>query len=262
MASKDTSDQEWLFWSAHLDTSMVDSTTFQVDPIYDEDEYLLYTQFPTKNSYLFNKLRWSFLWSILLVIGVFGSFWYALSIIQKQKQLSELKNDFINNMTHEFKTPIATISFAIANIENPQIIQNPDRIKEITKIIKEENIRMNGQVEKVLFAARATRKELEFKYESVNLHEIINQLADATEMKVQQLGGQFVRRLNAAKALVIGDGFHLSNAIANLLDNHPTNRKSGGWDMGTYSGCRDWDCERCSKQDFRPILSCPNREST
>ena len=122
-------------------------------------------------------------------------------------------------MTHEFKTPIATISFAVANIENDRVIQQPDNIRKFTQIIKEENKRMNGQVEQVLRAAVADRKAFKFKPESFNLHETINTLSDSFELQVSTLGGNLKRVLNASVAQVYGDPFHLANAIANLLDN-------------------------------------------
>ncbi len=139
-------------------------------------------------------------------------------MLTKQKKLDALKNDFINNVTHELKTPISTISFAIANIENEQVLQNPATIKQFTKIIKEENKRLNTQVEKVLQAAMLDRKGLELKKESVDIHQLINQLADTYELKIGNKG-KIKRQLNAKKAKVIGDSFHLSNAISNLLDN-------------------------------------------
>ncbi|MEO1448451.1 MAG: HAMP domain-containing sensor histidine kinase, partial [Bacteroidota bacterium] len=154
-----------------------------------------------------------------LILVVLGCFWWLTRIIFQQKQLSELKNDFINNMTHEFKTPIATIAFATANIENEKRIHEPEQIRQFTRIIKEENSRMNHQVEQVLRAAVVGRNAFRLKQEPVNLHELINQIADAMEVNIQAAGGVLHRRLNAASAALTGDAFHLANVFSNLLDN-------------------------------------------
>lgn len=128
-----------------------------------------------------------------------------------------MKNDFINNVTHEFKTPIATITFAIANIENEQVIQNPALIKQFTQVIKDENKRLHTQVEKVLQAAIIEQKALELKKEAIDLQSIIENLSTAYSLKTgtEHLHCQF----NATHTKVVGDAFHLSNTISNLLDN-------------------------------------------
>ena len=129
-----------------------------------------------------------------------------------------MKNNFINNVSHEFKTPIATITFAVANIENEQVLSNPVAVKQFTKVIKDENKRLNTQVEKVLQAAIIDKKALELKKENVNIHLLINKLADAYQLKISERGN-INRIFNASKAEISGDSFHLSNAISNLLDN-------------------------------------------
>lgn len=174
---------------------------------------------PNKTEFLIEKIRLDFVWSLLLVFLIFGSFWYALTMMRQQKELSELKTDFINNMTHEFKTPIATINFAVANLENPKIIHYPEKILGITKVIKQENQRMNRQVEQVLRAAKASKKELDLEFDEVEVHELILPLAEASKMKVEQLNGTLTVDLKALSASIKGDMFHLTNAIANLLDN-------------------------------------------
>ncbi len=142
----------------------------------------------------------------------------AARILWKQKKLNELKNDFINNVTHEFKTPIATISFAIANIENEKIIENPTAIKQFTKVIKEENKRLNNQVEKVLQAAILDKQALELKKEILDIHFIVEVLVEANRLKIKE-NDHILLDLQAEKPHILGDKFHLSNAISNLLDN-------------------------------------------
>lgn len=201
--------------SAQADTAALISTPFVYD--FNPTEQLrLY--FPDKNRLIAASLALPAVASLVLVVVSLCGFWLALRVIFRQKQLSELKNDFINNVTHEFKTPISTIAFAVANIENEQTIHQPEYIKQFTKVIRDENKRLNAQVEKVLQTALSERKALEMKREPVNLHEIINDLADAYELKIKDKG-MIHRKLNAARAQVTGDEFHISNAISNLLDN-------------------------------------------
>lgn len=209
--------EKWVYKTVDADTLSLLNSKFQTSLFWEGGR--LYLRFPEKQNYFFEQLTFNLGASLLLITSVFASFWYALSIILKQKKLSELKNDFINNMTHEFKTPIATIAFAIANIENQKILQKPEAILQYTKIIKEENKRMNRQVEQVLSASIADKKAFELKLAPFNIHEMLNQIGDAAELKLQAENGILKRRLNAAQAIIRGDQFHLSNVIANLLDN-------------------------------------------
>lgn len=199
----------------NADTSALNNTHFAYN--FNQNEQLrLY--FPDKNRLITASLALPAVASLVLVVVSLCGFWLALRVIFRQKQLSELKNDFINNVTHEFKTPISTIAFAVANIENEQTIHQPEYIRQFTKVIRDENKRLNAQVEKVLQTALSERKALELKREPVNLHEIINDLADAYDLKIKDKG-IIHRKLNAARAQVTGDEFHISNAISNLLDN-------------------------------------------
>ena len=130
-----------------------------------------------------------------------------------------MKTDFINNMTHEFKTPIATISLASDSITNASIINNPDKIRRFAEIIKQENKRMNGQVEKVLQMALIERDTLRLNLTAVNLHEIITQALGNISLQVEKKEGIVSEILKAERPVVEGDMNHLSNVINNLLDN-------------------------------------------
>lgn len=210
-------DSSAVFLSPGADTALLAASPY-AQKIFRNTE-LLRVYFPNQFRYLFGKILAQLLVSVLLIGAILLSFWISLSVILKQKQLADLKNDFINNMTHEFKTPIATIAFAAANIENERVIRDEQAIRQFTKIIRDENLRMNGQVEQVLRAAVADRKAFKLRKEAFNLHEVLNQLADAAEIQVQANGGHLGRRLNAGHARIEGDRFHLSNVFANLLDN-------------------------------------------
>jgi two-component system, OmpR family, phosphate regulon sensor histidine kinase PhoR len=175
--------------------------------------------FPTENSYI-----WAGLWGILLLsllfVGVIlACFAYTIFVIYRQKKLSEMKNDFINNMTHEFKTPIATISLAADSITNQNIINNPDKIKRFADIIRQENKRMNGQVEKVLQMALIERDKLNLNISEINIHEVITQALNNISLQVEKKEGVVSSHLKAERAVIEGDANHVSNVINNLLDN-------------------------------------------
>ncbi len=171
-----------------------------------------------------STLLWSSLVSILLGTLFFAGlilfcFGYTIYVIFVQKKVSEMKNDFINNMTHEFKTPIATISLAADSITNPKVSQDTSKVQRFAGIIKQENKRMLSQVEKVLQMAVLDRKDFSLKLSQVDLNRIITQAVDHTNLQVQKRGGKVLKQLNANEAIIEGDATHISNIIHNLLDN-------------------------------------------
>lgn len=175
--------------------------------------------FPDKERWLWSSVWPSILLSLLFTGLILFCFGYTLYVIVRQKMISEMKNDFINNMTHEFKTPIATISLATDSINNPSIIRNEEKIKRFTNIIKHENQRMLGQVEKVLQMAMIDKKEFEVKKDKLNLHEIIDDAVANLELKLEKRSGKLKLDLRAKDPVLIGDETHISNIINNLLDN-------------------------------------------
>ncbi len=179
----------------------------------------LLVMFPDQRNYLLSSMWLLLLGSILFTTVIIFVFSYSVHIIFTQKKLSEIKNDFINNMTHEFKTPIATISLAVDAINNPAVISDQQRVKQYTGIIRDENKRMNSQVEKVLQAALLDKRELNLKMDAVNLHEVIAHAVENISLMVQEQEGNITTRLEADKFVVNGDRVHLSNVVYNLLDN-------------------------------------------
>ena len=180
---------------------------------------MLAINFPSKDRYV-----WAGLWNILVLSLLFiavilGCFAYTITVIFRQKKLSEMKTDFINNMTHEFKTPIATISLAADSITNASIISNPDKIRRFADIIKQENKRMNGQVEKVLQMALIERNTMKLNFTSIDLHEVINQAIGNISLQVEKKDGTVSSDFKAERPVVEGDMNHISNIINNLLDN-------------------------------------------
>ena len=187
-------------------------------PKYDEFIYYFGVNFPKQTSYLMagNKL-WVFFSFLLFLTVLF--FVYALNIILRQKRLSELQKDFINNMTHEFKTPISTINIASDALLQDKSISFDKGLKNYTKIIKEQNERLNRQVEKVLQIAEIERKEMELKYEEVGLHGQINSIAKSVELKLKNREGKVEIYLNATNDVLRCDKLHLTNIMYNIIDN-------------------------------------------
>lgn len=180
---------------------------------------MLKVHFPTKNSYVWRSAWLNFLGSILFTGIILFSFAYTIFVIFRQKKVSEMKNDFINNMTHEFKTPIATISLASDSITSPMISGNPDKVRRFANIIKQENIRMNNQVEKVLQMAVIEKQDFSMNTADVNVHEVIDRAMENIGLQVEKREGTAKAVLEATNPIVEGDLTHISNIINNLLDN-------------------------------------------
>lgn len=157
--------------------------------------------------------------SVLFIAITFFSFLYTVLTILRQKKIAEMKTDFINNMTHEFKTPIATISLAVDSIQSPNIKTDPDKVERFAHIIKEENKRMLVQVEKVLQMAQFNNKRLKLSVEYVDVHRLLTQAKEHIELQVKRRGGEVTINLDATTHIIRGDENHLSNIFHNLLDN-------------------------------------------
>jgi two-component system phosphate regulon sensor histidine kinase PhoR len=161
---------------------------------------------------------WLFLGAIILFVIVF--FTFAITIIVRQKKLSEVKNDFINNMTHELKTPIATIRISAETLLNFNNDTDLDKRLRYAGIIYKENKRLEQQVERVLNIAKLDKKELKFKIETFDVHEIIEEAKENFEFsQIEEAGGKISMDLKAAKFVVKADQVHITNVVHNLLDN-------------------------------------------
>ncbi|MFN8339077.1 MAG: HAMP domain-containing sensor histidine kinase [Saprospiraceae bacterium] len=175
--------------------------------------------FPGKKRFLWSNVIGILLSSILFTGLILFCFSYTIYIIFHQKKVSEMKSDFINNMTHEFKTPIATISLASDSILSPNILENKDKVTRFINIIKQENKRMLSQVEKVLQMAQIEKENVELKFNPFNVHEAIQDAVINAELKVQAKGGSISTNLLAQNPVIVADGTHISSIINNLLDN-------------------------------------------
>ena len=179
----------------------------------------LMIQFPSQSTLMYSSVFWPLLLSILFTVIIMGCFYYTILTIFHQKKLSEMKTDFINNMTHEFKTPIATISLAADSISSPMISGAPDKVKRFANIIRQENKRMNAQVEKVLQMAIVDKREFQLNLIGIDLHQVIQQAVAHANLQAEQRGGLVSAKMFASNPLIQGDITHISNIIANLLDN-------------------------------------------
>jgi two-component system phosphate regulon sensor histidine kinase PhoR len=175
--------------------------------------------FPDKDFFIVKTLNWLLIMSLLFSLAIIATFGIGVFLVLKQKKISEMKSDFINNMTHEFKTPIATISVATDSIVNQKIIENPDKIRYFVEMIKKENRRMNRQVEDILTIARLDKKEFEFNWEVFDLHGVIENAIQSIVLQVEKKGGTIKSELIAANPVATSDPTHFSNLIYNLLDN-------------------------------------------
>lgn len=157
----------------------------------------------------------SLLFSLIIVLA----YLFTFSLLMKQKKISEMKTDFINNMTHEFKTPIATINLAVDSINNPTTLKSEEKIKHFTSIIKDENMRMNQQVEKVLQMSTLEKHELFLQPEVQSLHATISAVAKSFQLILEKRKGSFSLNLHALNDEIIADEEHLKNIIGNIIDN-------------------------------------------
>ncbi len=175
--------------------------------------------FPDQQTFLLGKIWISLASSVLLVLVIIGIFGYALHTILTQKKISEIKNDFINNMTHEFKTPIATVALACEALQDDDVKKNEAFFSRYISIIRAENRRLGMQVEKVLQMATLEKKDFKLKLETLNIHEVIDRALDNINIQIEKRGGTIKKQLLADKNDVVADEVHLTNIIYNLLDN-------------------------------------------
>ncbi len=188
------------------------------DDIFAKSNYLL-IHFPEKNKHIYRSILLLLVGSILFTLIILITFSITIIIILKQKKLSEIKSDFINNMTHEFKTPIATISLAVDSINNPKVIKEKKNILYYTGIIKEENQRMNSQVENVLQMSLIDKKELELNIQMTDIHELIIKAVKNINLQIEQRKGKIEVFLEAENFHFLLDKIHFTNVLFNLLDN-------------------------------------------
>ncbi len=179
----------------------------------------LHLYIPEDRHYILGKMGWMIGASILFTTIIISAFALTIRTLFTQKKLSEIKSDFINNMTHELKTPLATISLAIDALTNEKVIGDPVKIKYYSAMIKEENQRMNKQVETILQSARTEQQDLSLELKPLDAHALIRKVADNLSLQIKGKQGQLNLNLHARKHHILADEIHFSNVIFNLLDN-------------------------------------------
>lgn len=182
------------------------------------DKYFLELDFPNKNSYIFKQMLGTLIAAILLVCMVVFAFYFAVSTIFKQKRVSEIKNDFISNMTHELKTPISTISLACEAISDPDVKTNPSTLNTLVDMISSENKRLGLLVEKVLQTSLLEKGKLSLNKSIYKIDELVNDAVNSFRIQFQQKGGD-LRILQLDKVEWEVDKIHFSNVLYNLMDN-------------------------------------------
>ena len=182
-------------------------------------EEMLMVIVPHQKNIIWKQMTWFITGAIIFTIIITTAFFLSIRALLKQKKLSEIKNDFINNMTHEFKTPLATISLAVDALKNEKVVNDTEKTGYFTGIIKEENKRMNKQVETILQAALLDKNEIQLNRKKLSAHEMINVALNNIELQVQEKGGTLEVHLDAEKDMILADEVHFTNLINNLLDN-------------------------------------------
>jgi two-component system phosphate regulon sensor histidine kinase PhoR len=196
-----------------------------------DEEYLVIIV-PNQEDIIFREIIWFIIGTILFSIIITTAFFITIKALLNQKKLSEIKSDFINNMTHEFKTPIATISLAVDALKNEKVIHDKEKSAYFTNIIKEENKRMNKQVEAILQAALLDKKEIEIHSKKASAHDLIQQAINNIELPLAEKNGKINIALNAKNDLLLVDEVHFINLINNLLDNAIKYSKETGLEIG------------------------------
>ncbi|MBT8210513.1 MAG: HAMP domain-containing histidine kinase [Eudoraea sp.] len=192
-------------------------------PIFKNSEgnsnFSLLLSFPKKKKFLLQSIMGMAFLSLLFTLIIVVAYSSAIYQLIRQKQISEIKSDFINNMTHEFKTPIATINLAVEAIKNPQVIGDKEKVGRYLGMIRDENKRMNAQVENVLRISKLEKNQLDIRKDRVDVHDIINKAISHIALIVADRGGYVNAHLQAERSDVLANEVHFGNVLVNILDN-------------------------------------------
>ncbi|HLA55069.1 MAG TPA: HAMP domain-containing sensor histidine kinase [Flavobacterium sp.] len=207
----------------HSEKFRFDKYATYSNPVFTDNDgksrYQLLVTFPQKKKFLFSELVGITVLSIVFTLIIIIAYSSALNQLIKQRQISEIKTDFINNMTHEFKTPIATINLALDAIKNPKIIDDREKTTRYLQMIRDENKRMHAQVENVLRISKLEKKELEISKESNDIHEIIEEAIEHVNLIIEDRQGTIETHFNAKRTTVLLNDVHFTNVLVNILDN-------------------------------------------
>lgn len=174
---------------------------------------------PHQQTIIFRELTWFIIGAIIFTLIITTAFFLTIRALMRQKKLSEIKSDFINNMTHEFKTPLATISLAVDALKNEKVSGDKEKTNYFTSIIKEENKRMNKQVETILQAALLDKQEVHLNLKRASAHQLIHSALNNIQLPLLEKGGQLITQLSATRETIMADEVHFTNLINSILDN-------------------------------------------
>lgn len=190
------------------------------------NEYgLLFIYFPQKDKFINQQVLPMLFTSFFLIAIVLGSFIVTLYTIYKQKKLGDMKTDFINNMTHELKTPVATIGLASNMIRNEKILTNKEKVLHYASVIKQENERLLNNIEKVLQAARLKKSSIKLKISEIDVNQIIEEIVNRNQINIDEVKGTLTFSPHAINAIIEADKTHVSNMVHNLIENSIKYRK-------------------------------------
>ncbi len=220
---------EYAIYSNDLETK-IHSKNFSLDPISTygvplfvnndiKTSFQLYVNFTDKKKFVLSSIMGMALLSLAFTSVILFTYLSALRQLQKQRQISQIKTDFINNMTHEFKTPIATINLALDALKNPKVADDKEFIARYHNMIREENRRMHTQVENVLRISKLEKNELDLEKDEINLDYIIEDAITHVSLIVEDKGGYIKTHLKADNAMIYGSDIHLTNVVVNIIDN-------------------------------------------
>ncbi len=198
--------------NCYFKINLAPNNTF-IKPVY------LSVFFPNEKHYLLRTLWTMLSVSALIILILIVSFYYTISTIQKQKKLSVIKNDFISNMTHEFKTPISTISLASEMLNDQTVIKTPEKTERFVKMIKDENKRLSVLVESILQTSILDKGEFKLKKSDIDVHDILLQAIQNIQLQVEKNGGVIHAHLDAEQSVIHADKIHITNIVFNLIDN-------------------------------------------
>lgn len=216
--------------SANFEKATADSLNYKrkIIPVTPENNSLMpgvtFDEFfiiilPNFQKQLWASVIWMVMLSVVFTLVIIAAFYVTVKTLINQRKLSIIKSDFINNMTHEFKTPLATISLAVDALKNEKVLSDPDKMGYFSGIIKEENVRMNKHVETILQAALMEKRELKLNRTPVHIHELITTVTYNFKLRLHEKNGQLELLLNAKNDVLAVDEVHFRNVISNLLDN-------------------------------------------
>ncbi len=215
----DCTTNEWLYnkYISYTPGLVRESETTNL-PRYDEFTYYFGVKFPTRPGYVLGQMQLSLIFAVILLITI-SFFIYAMYTILRQKRLSEMQKDFINNMTHEFKTPISTIRISSEVFLNDPLVQSSDRRIQYARIISEQNRRLNLQVEKVLQLAKGEKSSFELKVGRLELKAVLEEVISNIRVRLEENRGEIHTQLPEGNMEVLADDFHLRNILYSLFDN-------------------------------------------